>query len=78
MLTEHEVSRSWRTLFRDTGWNEETLTRAEQLLDELRPESPLRHRLDAELDELRKRATKTTKATAKTTKTVKTTKKKPS
>ena len=82
MLTEHEVSRSWRTLFRDTGWNEETLTRAEQLLDELRPESPLRHRLDAELDELRKRAAKTAKATAKTTakttKTTKTTKKKPS
>jgi hypothetical protein len=71
VLTEHEVSRSWRTLFRDTGWNEETLTRAEQLLDELRPESPLRHRLDAELDELRKRATKTAKTTAKSTKTTK-------
>ena len=58
MLTEQEVSRSWRTLFRDSEWNEETLARAEQLLDELRPESPLRHRLDAELDELRKRKTK--------------------
>ena len=58
MLTEQEVSRSWRTLFRDSGWGEETLARAEHLLDELRPESPLRHRLDAELDELRKRKTK--------------------
>jgi hypothetical protein len=27
--------------------------RAEQLLDELRPESPLRHRLTVELEELR-------------------------
>ena len=58
MLTEQEVSRSWRTLFRDSEWNEETLARAEHLLAELRPESPLRHRLDAELDELRVRKTK--------------------
>jgi len=33
--------------------NEEAFSRAEALLDELRPESPLRHRLGAELDELR-------------------------
>ena len=58
MLTEQEVSRSWRTLFRGSAWDAETLARAEQLLDELRPESPLRHRLDAELDELRQRKTK--------------------
>lgn len=32
---------------------EEDLDRAEELLDELRPESPLRHRLSVELDELR-------------------------
>jgi hypothetical protein len=58
VLTEQEVSRSWRTLFRDSGWNEETLARAEQLLDELRPESPLRHRLDGELSELRRMKSK--------------------
>jgi len=29
------------------------LAKGEQLLEELRPESPLRHRLGAELDELR-------------------------
>lgn len=29
--------------------------RAEELLDELRPESPLRHRLTVELEELRSR-----------------------
>lgn len=33
--------------------NEEAFARAEALLDELRPESPLRHRLGAELVELR-------------------------
>ena len=32
-----------------------TFDRAEQLLDELRPESPLRHRLAVELEELRDR-----------------------
>jgi hypothetical protein len=32
-----------------------TFDRAEQLLDELRPESPLRHRLSVELEELRSR-----------------------
>ncbi len=42
-------------LFREQELNEQLFTRAEQLLDELRPESPLRHRLDSELDELRQR-----------------------
>jgi hypothetical protein len=32
-----------------------TFDRAEQLLEELRPESPLRHRLTLELEELRER-----------------------
>ena len=54
MLTEHEIARTWRVLFRDTAVNEETFTRAETLLEELRPESPLRHRLGGELSELRK------------------------
>jgi hypothetical protein len=43
-------------LFRGAGCTDETLAKAEQLLDELRPESPLRHRLSTELDELRERA----------------------
>ncbi len=54
MLTEQEIARNWRQLFRRSELNEETLSRAESLLGELRPESPLRHRLDAELVELRK------------------------
>jgi hypothetical protein len=35
--------------------DEQTFEKAEALLDELRPESPLRHRLGNELHELRKR-----------------------
>lgn len=54
MLTEKEVSRSWRTLFKGGAYSEETFSKAESLLDELRLESPLRHRLMCELIELRK------------------------
>ena len=57
MLTEHEVSRSWSKLFSGGEVSDEVVAEAESLLDELRPESPLRHRLDGELDELRKRLT---------------------
>jgi hypothetical protein len=57
LLTEHEISRTWRSLFRSNECNDETFARAEELLEELRPESPLRHRLDAELAELRRRKT---------------------
>lgn len=54
MLTENEIQRTWRALFRGQEVNEDIFTRAEALLEELRPESPLRHRLDGELNELRK------------------------
>ncbi len=56
MLTEQEISRAWRSLFRNAEPNEDTFAKAEVLLDELRPESPLRHRLGTELEELRLRA----------------------
>ena len=56
LLTEHEISRAWRSLFRGAGNADEAFAKAEQLLEELRPESPLRHRLGTELDELRERA----------------------
>lgn len=55
MLTEKEVSRSWSRLFNNRDFESAALDRAEQLLDELRPESPLRHRLTLELEELRSR-----------------------
>ena len=55
MLTEKEVSRSWSRMFTSGEIEVATFERAEQLLDELRPESPLRHRLTTELEELRMR-----------------------
>ncbi len=55
MLTEKEVSRSWSRMFTSSEIELTTFDRAELLLDELRPESPLRHRLMMELEELRKR-----------------------
>ena len=55
MLTEKEVSRSWSRMFTTSEIEVATFDRAELLLDELRPESPLRHRLMMELEELRKR-----------------------
>lgn len=54
MLTEKEVSGSWHALFKGGAYTEETFAKAENLLEELRAESPLRHRLQTELDELRK------------------------
>lgn len=59
MLTENEIARNWRNLFQKNAAeiSEETLAKAESLLENLRAESPLRHRLGTELEELRKRLT---------------------
>ncbi len=35
MLTEQEISRTWRSLFRRSDCNEEVFAKAEQLLEEL-------------------------------------------
>ncbi|MDZ4817819.1 MAG: hypothetical protein SGJ20_02480 [Planctomycetota bacterium] len=56
MLTEKEVSTSWRNLFKGGEISEATFVKAEALIEELRAESPLRHRLSSELDELRRLA----------------------
>jgi hypothetical protein len=54
LLTEEEVQRSFRRLFRnDRKVPADAFDKAEALLDELRPESPLRYRLQQELEELR-------------------------
>ena len=53
MLTEAQVERSFRKLVNVPEIDLEAIDRAEELLDELRAESPLRHRLGAELDEIR-------------------------
>jgi len=53
MLTESSVEKTFRKLLTSPERTEADLDRAEELLDELRPESPLRHRLSVEIDELR-------------------------
>jgi hypothetical protein len=54
VLTEEQVQRSFRNLFRSSEITSDSIERAETLIDQLRLESPLRHRLTEELDELRK------------------------
>ena len=54
LLTESEVQRSFRNLFKSKDVPPDTFDKAEALLDELRAESPLRHRLSVELEEIRK------------------------
>lgn len=54
MLTEQEISRAWNKLFKAGKADEQSVSKAEKLLDELRAESPLRHRLEEELAEIRK------------------------
>jgi hypothetical protein len=54
LLTEAQVQRSFRDLFKSRDVSVEVFDKAEALLDELRAESPLRHRLSMELEEIRK------------------------
>lgn len=55
VLTEAEVKRSFQKLFqRGQKFAPDVFEKAEALLDELRPESPLRHRLQEQIAELRK------------------------
>ncbi len=54
LLTENEVQRSFTRLFNGSEIEDGAFDRAEELLEELRAESPLRHRLTVELDEIRK------------------------
>jgi hypothetical protein len=56
LLTEKEVATSWRNLFKSKERSDEVFEKAESLLDQLRAESPLRHRLAGELEELRRLA----------------------
>ncbi|MCC9601952.1 hypothetical protein LOC67_15430 [Stieleria sp. JC731] len=59
MLTEATVEEMFRSLISDPNRGEDVFDKAEDLLDEeLRPESPLRHRLTMELEELREMASK--------------------
>jgi hypothetical protein len=54
VLTESTVEEMFRKMMNDPNRDDAAFDRAEELLEvELRPESPLRHRLSIELDELR-------------------------
>ena len=53
LLTESQVQKSFRGIFSGGTVTEDDINKGEQLLEELRPESPLRHRLSDELEELR-------------------------
>jgi hypothetical protein len=53
LVTESEVERSFRKLLKTGPMTQDMAEKAEELLEQLRAESPLRHRLASELDELR-------------------------
>ncbi len=53
MLTESQVEKSFRKLVSKPQLEENDFEKAEDLLDNLRAESPLLHRLSTELEELR-------------------------
>ncbi len=57
LLTEAEIQKNFVKLIKNRDADASALDKAENLLDELRLESPLRHRLETELDEIRKFAT---------------------
>jgi hypothetical protein len=54
LLTEQEVAKSWRKIIQQRNFSDDAFAKLEVLIEELRPESPLRHRLRNELDELRR------------------------
>ncbi len=58
LLTESQVQRSFQKLVNSGELTDVTFEKAEALLEELRPESPLRHRLGVQLEELRTVAAK--------------------
>lgn len=53
MLDERDATRMWQRLFRGQAVTSQTLAEAESVVDNLRPESPLRLRLSQELEEIR-------------------------
>lgn len=58
MVLEQDIMQRWRELFYGRDVSSEAVGKGEQLLEALRPESPLRYRLRAELDELREMCAK--------------------
>ena len=58
MLSEQTVANKWSILFKGGQITGQALKSAEDMIDQLPPESPLRARLGDELRELRKMATR--------------------
>lgn len=54
MISEHAAHAKWRNLFGNGSITAQTLQEADELLEQLPPESPLRSRLTNELDEIRR------------------------
>jgi hypothetical protein len=54
LVSTQQISLRWRELFSAGPITDETFQKAERLLETLRPEDPLRHRLFQELQEIRK------------------------
>ena len=53
MRNQNDITLEWRETFKGGDINKKTLDRAQKLVDELSVESPLRVRLEKELNELR-------------------------
>ena len=53
MLSEQTIANRWRNLFQGGHITKDAIRSAEEMIDQLPPESPLRVRLDNELRELR-------------------------
>lgn len=53
MINEGQVTLLWERLFRELPIDDVRMGRASDLIEELRPESPLRFRLEKELAEIR-------------------------
>jgi hypothetical protein len=60
-MDEREVLRAWRELFHSGTITSETLVRAEEFLEGLSGESPVRIRLASELVDLQKKSGERTK-----------------
>jgi hypothetical protein len=60
-MGEREILNAWHNLFRSRPPTPETLATAEQLLSGIGGESPIRFRLEAELEELKTGASKAKK-----------------
>jgi hypothetical protein len=52
--SQQDVTLSWRQLFQGSLITNETIAKAQTLLESLNPENPLRHRLAKELIQIRR------------------------